>query len=180
MTTDSLHIRQAVSPHDLDPWLRQALLDCWVDVTNAGGAAGFPFPPIDTHHAAPALDTLVAGLSADTSRLLVAWAEGEPVGWLTIRRDTFRLTAHWGTVHHVQTHPAVRGRGIGAALMEEARRVARDEMGLEQLHLAARGGAGLETFYGRLGWKEIGRWPGALRLSPGDDRDEVLMALQPL
>ncbi|RDV48322.1 hypothetical protein DDV98_29620 [Streptomyces sp. IB2014 011-12] len=36
---------------------------------------------------------------------------------------------------------------------------------LEQLHLAARGGVGLEDFYGRLGWKEIGRWPGALRLA---------------
>ncbi|HCA87791.1 MAG TPA: hypothetical protein DEQ61_21410 [Streptomyces sp.] len=48
----------------------------------------------------------------------------------------------------------------------------RDEMGLEQLHLAARAGVGLEAFYGRLGWKEVGRWLGALRLGPGDDRDE--------
>ncbi len=53
-------------------------------------------------------------------------------------------------------------------------------MGLEQLHLAVRGGMGLETFYGRLGWREVGRWPGALRLRPGDDRDEVLMLLAPL
>ncbi|WP_373310989.1 hypothetical protein [Streptomyces alanosinicus] len=50
-------------------------------------------------------------------------------------------------------------------------------MGPEQLRLAARGGAGLEQFYGRLGWKEIGRWPEALRLAVGDDRDEVLMVL---
>ncbi|MGW7018137.1 GNAT family N-acetyltransferase [Streptomyces decoyicus] len=83
-------------------------------------------------------------------------------------------------MHHVQTHPGVRGRGIGAALMTEAREVARQEMGLEQLHLAARAGVGLEDFYGRFGWKEIGRWPGALRLAPGDDRDEILMVLQPL
>jgi hypothetical protein len=48
-------------------------------------------------------------------------------------------------------------------------------LGLEQLHLAARAGEGLETFYGNLGWKEIGRWPGALRFGSGDDRDEVLM-----
>jgi hypothetical protein len=53
-------------------------------------------------------------------------------------------------------------------------------MGLEQLHLAARGGMGLERFYARLGWREIGRWPGALRLAPGDDRDEILMVLSPL
>ena len=58
--------------------------------------------------------------------------------------------------------------------------IARQEMGLEQLHLAARGGMGLERFYARLGWREIGRWPGALRLAPGDDRDEVLMILAPV
>ncbi len=39
---------------------------------------------------------------------------------------------------------------------------------------------GLEDFYGRLGWAEIGRWPDALRLAPGDDRDEILMILRPL
>ena len=64
--------------------------------------------------------------------------------------------------------------------MHEVRRVARNEMGLEQLHLAARDGVGLEDFYGRLGWKEVGRWPGALRFAQGDDRDEILMALAPL
>lgn len=32
----------------------------------------------------------------------------------------------------------------------------------------------------RLGRREVGRWPGALRLAPGDDRDEVLMILAPL
>ncbi|MFC8257709.1 hypothetical protein ACFUNF_08735 [Streptomyces sp. NPDC057291] len=37
--------------------------------------------------------------------------------------------------------------------------------GLQQLRLAARAGAGLENFYGRLRWKEIGRRPGALRLA---------------
>ena len=39
---------------------------------------------------------------------------------------------------------------------------------------------GLEEFYGRLGWREIGRWPGALRFGASDDRDEVLMLLAPL
>ncbi|MEV0443723.1 GNAT family N-acetyltransferase [Streptomyces spectabilis] len=180
MTTDSFasfHVHQAASARDTDPHLCRALLECWVDVTNDGGAAGFPLPPIDIQHAAPALDAIIEGLAPHTSRLLTAWDGGELVGWLHLRRDPAPLTAHWGTVHHVQTHPSVRGRGIGAALMEHAHHVARTEMGLEQLHLAARAGAGLESFYARLGWKEIGRWPGALRLAPGDDRDEILMLL---
>ncbi len=164
----------------VDARLRHALIDCWVDVTNAGGAAGFPFPPIDAQQAAPALDAILTNLAPNTCRLLVALAEGEVVGWLNIRRDPFALIAHWGTLHHVQTHPRVRGRGIGVALMARARQVAREEMDLEHLHLAARGGVGLEHFYGRLGWKEIGRWPDALRLASGDDRDEILMILAPL
>ncbi|MGD6741406.1 hypothetical protein ACOKM3_06095 [Streptomyces sp. BH106] len=39
------------------------------------------------------------------------------------------------------------------------------------------GGAALMR---RFGWKEIGRRPGALRLAPGHDRDEILMHLAPL
>ncbi|MEW9528322.1 N-acetyltransferase family protein [Microbispora sp. NPDC049125] len=156
------------------------LVDCWIAVTNAGGAAGFPFPPVDESDVRPAAEKIVAGLDPARSRLILAMVGGAFAGWLHIRRDLDPLVAHWGTVHHVQTHPAFRGRGIGAALVNHARRVARDEMGLEQLRLAARAGVGLENFYGRLGWKEIGRWPGALRLGPADDRDEILMILSPL
>ncbi len=64
--------------------------------------------------------------------------------------------------------------------MTEVRHIARDEMNLEQLHLAARGGAGLEAFYTSPGWKEIGRWPDAQRHAGDDDRDKVLMLLAPL
>ncbi|MFF4607323.1 GNAT family N-acetyltransferase [Streptomyces sp. NPDC001339] len=180
MNTDSIQLHQATTPHAVGPQLRSQLIDCWIEVTNAGGAAGFPFPPIDAQQAAPGVDAIIDSLAPDTCRLVMALAGGELVGWLNIRCDTFALVAHWGTLHHVQTRPAIRGRGVGAALVDEARRIAREEMGLEQLRLAARGGMGLEDFYGRLGWKEIGRWPGALRLSPDDDRDEVLMVLKPL
>lgn len=128
-------------PQDVPPLLRQDLIDCWVEVTNAGGAAGFPFPPV----------TAV-----------------EP------------LIRHGGSVHHLQSRPGYRGRGIGMALMRELHRVARDELGLEQLHLAIRGRMGLEDFYCRLGWREVGRWPNKLRLAPDDTRDEVLMMLNPL
>ncbi|GGV74088.1 N-acetyltransferase [Streptomyces longisporoflavus] len=175
-----LDILQFTAPDQVTERLRRELAACWVEVTNAGGAAGFPFPPVDEGEVAPAVDRIVGALAPETSRLLVARARGELVGWLNVRRDLFELTAHWGTLHHVQTRPTLRGRGFGVALVNEVRSVARDEMGLEQLHLAARGGTGLEEFYGRLGWKEVGRWPGALRLAPGDDRDEVLMLLAPL
>ncbi|MFE2973062.1 GNAT family N-acetyltransferase [Streptomyces sp. NPDC059340] len=180
MAADSLTFQQLTTPSDVTPQLQRALAECWVEVTNAGGAAGFPFPPVDAATVAPTLVRIIDLLSPDSNRLLTATLDGELAGWLCLRRDRFELIAHWGTLHHVQTRTAVRGRGIGLALMNEVRRIARDEMGLEQLHLAARGDVGLEDFYGRLGWKEVGRWPGALRLAPGDDRDEILMILAPL
>ncbi|MEU7882933.1 GNAT family N-acetyltransferase [Microbispora bryophytorum] len=169
---------QITDGREMSPDLRQELVECWVTVTNAGGAAGFPFPPVTSDEVAPVADQLIAGLDPERGRLLLALVGGTLAGWLNVRRNVDPLIAHWGTVHHVQTHTSFRGRGIGAALMRQVRQVAREEMGLEQLRLAARGGVGLEDFYGRLGWKEIGRWPAALRLAPGDDRDEILMVLE--
>ena len=75
---------------------------------------------------------------------------------------------HRGSGHHGKK---------GVALMHRVRDIARDEMGLERLSLSARGGVGLEDFYRKVGWVEVGRWPGALRIAPGDDRDSILMSL---
>ncbi|WP_030686397.1 GNAT family N-acetyltransferase [Streptomyces globisporus] len=171
---------QFTAPESLPDGLAAALAECWTEVSDAGGAAGFPFPPVDPAEVAAAVDRIVTGLAPASSRLVVATVDGALAGWLCLRRDTHPLVAHWGTLHHVQTRLGVRGRGIGAGLVRSARAIAREEMGLEQLRLAARGGVGLEEFYGRLGWREIGRWPGALRLAAGDDRDEILMVLTPL
>ncbi|WP_426403173.1 GNAT family N-acetyltransferase [Streptomyces sp. R-07] len=171
---------QFTAPGALPDGLVPALVDCWTEVSDAGGAAGFPFPPVDPAEVTAAVDRIVAGLDPASSRLVVATVDGALAGWLCLRRDTFALIAHWGTLHHVQTRLGVRGQGIGAGLVRHARAIAREEMGLEQLRLAARGGVGLEEFYGRLGWREIGRWPGALRLAADDDRDEILMVLAPL
>jgi GNAT superfamily N-acetyltransferase len=177
---DTIELRQIVHPHEISAELAKELVDCWITVTNAGGAAGFPFPPVDVAQVAPVADRIITDLDPQRSRLVMAFVGETLAGWMNIRRDLNPLTAHWGTVNHVQSHTSFRGIGIGAALMTGAREIARDEMGLEQLHLAARAGVGLEGFYGRLGWKEIGRWHGALRLAPHDDRDEILMLLAPL
>ncbi|MFJ8856013.1 GNAT family N-acetyltransferase [Streptomyces sp. NPDC102437] len=180
MSQTALRFSQFTAREEVLPHLRTELAECWMEVTNAGGAAGFPFPPVTACEVTSALDTLLDSLAPGTSRLIIAHLDGELAGWLAVRRDPWALISHWGTLHHVQTRTTVRGLGVGAALVEEARRIARDDMHLEQLHLAARGGAGLETFYAKLGWKEIGRWPGALRLADGEDRDEILMLLAPL
>nr|WSW70723.1 GNAT family N-acetyltransferase [Streptomyces sp. NBC_00995] len=173
-------ITQITAVHEVAPELRRQLIDCWIAVTNSGGAAGFPFPPVQDDDVAPVTDQLLGRLHSQRSRLVTAGFGGLLAGWVVLNRDPHRLVGHWGTVHHLQTHPESRGRGVGSTLMREIRQIARDELGLEQLHLAARGGEGLEDFYGRLGWREVGRWPGALRLAPDDTRDEILMLLDPL
>ncbi|MFF7627700.1 GNAT family N-acetyltransferase [Streptomyces cyaneofuscatus] len=97
---------------------------------------------MDLAQTASAVEAIIAALAPETSRLLVVHVEGELAVWLNVRRDPFELVRHWGSVHHVQTRPAVRGRGLGMQLMREVRTLARKEMGLEQLHLAARAGVG--------------------------------------
>jgi hypothetical protein len=47
--------------------------------------------------------------------------------------------------------------------------------GWEFVHLTVRGGTGTEAFYRGLGYREVGRIPAALRVAPGDDRDEISM-----
>jgi GNAT superfamily N-acetyltransferase len=173
-------VGQYFDPAQVSAGIRRDILDCWITVSNSGGAAGFPFPPVDASIVGPVADELIAGLNPDSSRLLVAHVGDALAGWVHLRRHPDSVIAHWGTISHLQTLPGFRGQGVGSALMASARQIARQEIGLEQLHLAARGGMGLERFYAKLGWREIGRWPGALRLAPGDDRDEILMILRPL
>jgi GNAT superfamily N-acetyltransferase len=174
-----VEIVQAKRPEDMTPDAIRELINCWMTVANSGGAVGFAFPPVSYDDVSAVADQLIADLDPEYSQLLLARVDGVLAGWLSLSRYRDRVVPHWGVVKRVQTHPDFRGRGLGIALMHRVREVARDELGLEQLRLEARGGEGLEDFYGRLGWREIGRWPDALRFTQGD-RDEVLMLLAPL
>lgn len=156
--------------------LREELAACWAETANTGGAVGFPWPPVALAEAREAVDVLLAQIDAGRTILVVAHDPQGLAGWVSLDLNDHALVAHWATVRRLQTHPRARRRGIGRLLMEELAGIARAE-GLEQLHLAVRGGMGLEDFYRRLGWHVVGAWPRALRLSPDDRRDEVLMML---
>jgi GNAT superfamily N-acetyltransferase len=174
------YLIQLTDRSDVTPALRDGMIKCWTEVTNGSGAAGFPFPPVHKNDVAPVLDALFSRLHPDRERLLVALSGAALSGWVALSRDPNPLIANWGSVQHLQTLPSHRKRGVASALMNDLHRIARDEMHLEQLHLAARGGMGLENFYARLGWREIGRWPKAFRPALGETQDEVLMVLSPL
>ena len=161
----------------LTPELRAGITALWTDVSNAGGAVGF-VPPVTAETVRPTAERQFAGVAEGPDRLLIAQEEagGRPVAVLFFEDQRFNLMTHWRMLKRVMVDPAAQGRGHGSALLAEAERVAR-EWGLSGLRLTLRGGLGLEDFYARSGYKEVGRVPGAIRVAPGDERDDVTMWL---
>jgi GNAT superfamily N-acetyltransferase len=101
---------------------------------------------------------------------------GELAACLFFEDQRFELMTHWQLLKRVMVHPRFQGAGYGAELLAEAEQIARG-WGLSGLKLTLRGGRGLETFYGRSGYKEVGRIPGGIRVAPGEEYDDVLMWL---
>lgn len=160
--------------HAVDPDLRSALLDCWVDVTDAGGAVGF-LPPADRDAVARTLD-LALDEVGDDRRLLVVAEDGEGLaGFGFVVPQTGPVVGHRGTVLSLQVHPSRQGRGVGRVLVEGIHDAARGA-GLTQLTLFHREGLGLGAFYTAVGYREVGRWAATLRVADDDWRDDVWMA----
>lgn len=164
---------------ELDPEvtdeLRTRLVALWTDVTNAGGAVGF-VPPVTEDDIRPDADKRLAGIAGGQTRLLAAYDGDLLAGTAFYTFNTHRLMRHWAWVYSVMVHPSCQGRGLGRELMGEVERRGRG-MGLQALKLTCRGGLGLERFYESAGYKEVGRVPAAIRVGPGDDRDDVTMWL---
>lgn len=74
-------------------------------------------------------------------------------------------------------HPRHQGKGYGRDLMAATEAAARSVGNIDAVRLTCRGGLGLEHFYASCGYKEVGRVPGAVRVAPGDDRDDITMLL---
>lgn len=158
-----------------DPALVADLLHLWVAVTDAGGAVGFT-APADPETVARALRSQLMRVRDGRDALGVLQQDGRAVGMGFLVEGSTPLRAHWRTVLRVMVHPGIQGLGAGRRLLEGLHGIAR-ELGLEQLLLSVRGGTGTERFYERFGYVEIGRHPGAIRIAPGDDRDEIVMLL---
>ena len=162
---------------ELTPQLRAAIVDLWTDVSNAGGAVGF-VAPVSVERVLPTAEKQFAGVVDGPDRLLIAREadSGELAACVFFEGQRFELMTHWQLLKRVMVHPRCQGSGYGAELLAEAERVARG-WGLSGLKLTLRGGRGLENFYGRSGYKEVGRVPGAIRVAPGEEYDDVLMWL---
>ncbi|MER6734901.1 GNAT family N-acetyltransferase [Streptomyces puniciscabiei] len=161
----------------ITPELRDGFLDLWTDVSNAGGAVGF-VPPVTREEIRPELVRLFAQLAEGRNRLLVGHDEAEEVAaTAVISFNAHRLMRHWVWLYTVMVHPRHQGKGYGRDLLAAAADAARTFDGIEAIRLGCRGGHGLEHFYASCGYKEVGRVPGAIRVAPGDDRDDITMLL---
>jgi GNAT superfamily N-acetyltransferase len=159
------------------PALRDGVLDLWVDVSDAGGAVGF-VPPVTREAIRPELLKHLVAMGEGRARLLVGWdRDGRVAATAFITFNTHRLMTHWVWLYTVMVHPRHQGEGYGRDLLAAAEDAARGFDGIEAIRLTCRGGLGLERFYGSCGYKEVGRVPGAIRVAPGDDRDDITMLL---
>lgn len=165
----------AIDPSQVsDPALRADLLDTWIDATNAGGSVGFT-APAPVHAVAETLDRALDRVAGGKDLLGVLRNGDRYVGMgLLVDRYESALNVHWRTVLRVMVHPKYQGSGAGTTLMTGLRQSAVD-LGLEQLQLTVRDGNNLEKFYERLGYRVVGRHPRAVRVSPDDYRDEIML-----
>lgn len=57
--TELLQMNWLTTPAMVEPRVRNQLLECWRDVSNAGGAVGFPFPPVSDDQVLSSIDAMV-------------------------------------------------------------------------------------------------------------------------
>ncbi|MCI2416271.1 GNAT family N-acetyltransferase [Saccharopolyspora sp. K220] len=161
-------------PHRVDtphPDLVDALADLWGRVTVAGGAVGFsPTDPVDQLRAAAA--SLVEDIRVKKAHLITIGQQHVLVGLAVLRPRQLPVRKHTGELVWLAVDPVLQGKGWGKQLLD-AVLVQAQAIGLEKLDLVTRSGHDLERFYEAHGWVERGRWPGAVRVAPGDDRDEI-------
>ena len=69
--------------------MQAQLLSCWRDVSNAGGAVGFPFLPDTTGQVRAAIDALIGSLDPSLNRILVATVDQRLAGWFSWGTRTF-------------------------------------------------------------------------------------------
>ncbi|GAA2738739.1 hypothetical protein GCM10009867_31450 [Pedococcus aerophilus] len=159
----------------LNETVRREVLALWTAVNDAGGAVGF-LPGAPVERVAEALTAHERQMGAGDA---VAGALREPdgtlVGWAWWVRTPNPLLHHGRWLYRVMVDPTRQRRGLGLLLMAGMHRIARED-DVELLQLGVRSGSGASDFYAQCGYTEVGRIPGAIRVAPGDDRDDVTMA----
>lgn len=154
---------------------RAAVLDLWCAVNDDGGAVGFlpGAPRSAVTQALAAHEEQMADGSAVA--VLLRATGGSVVGlgfWVGAANP---MLAHTRTGYRIMTDPTRRGRNLGRLLLAAMHRVARARA-VELVTVGVRSGLGITRFYEGAGYDEVGRVPAAIRVAPGDDRDDIVLA----
>jgi acetyltransferase len=139
-------------------------------VTRKGGAVGFPVDVEESVVRATA-EKLLMDVDAGVLEMLCDREEGRLVGTVMLRPGAGPVIAHRVELQKLMIHPDLQGGGRGGRMLARAVERAR-ELGYAQLRLSTRGGTPLPAFYERHGWTQVGLFPRALLVAPGDLRDE--------
>lgn len=155
----------------VDDGFVEELAELWYRVSVAGGSVGF-----GTHVERAEVDPVAARIAAETTAgrttLIAARRAGRLVGTVRLERGSEPVVRHRAMLKLLMVDPDIQRSGLGRRLVDAAVSAAADD-GVEQLYLSARSRTGLERYYTRLGWREVGRFPAGIRVADGDDRDEV-------
>ena len=145
----------------------------WIAVTDAGGSIGLS-PPVTDAQARPLAVGLLDEVRDGQVTLLAAHQDERLVGLVSVYRPPSFRTGHRAYLRRLQVHPDQQGTGLGGRLVEAAHAHA-SQHGAELAIVEVRDGEGLDGFYHRYGYVEVGRIPDALAFEDGSRRDEVLM-----
>lgn len=165
------HIRP-VSPIELAGHL-QALVELLAESVNEGASLGF-LPPISFDQALDYWLSVRRDLQADTRLLVGAFVDDRIVGSGQLSLPTWPNAHHRAEVHKLFVASALRGQGVGRALLTALHQIAR-ERGRSLILLNTRRGESTEGFYKGLGYKEVGVVPGYTVGSAGERYDTVAL-----
>lgn len=152
----SLIIRP-LSPAELDIVIED-LVELLRETVNGGSSLGFIAPLVREEARAYWL-SLRPALQTDSRLLLAAFADGRVVGSVQMSFAPWPNARHRAEVQKLFVAPALRGQGVGRALMIAIHDAAR-ERGRSLLLLNTRHRGRAEGFYKDLGYREIGVIPG--------------------
>lgn len=167
----SLTIRPVTSA-ELDD-LVPALVELLRDTVHGGSSLGF-MPPVARAEVREYWVSLYPAIKTGARLLLAAFNDDGVIGSVQLNFPPWPNARHRAEVQKLFVGPAMRGQGVGRALMMAVHDVAR-ERGRTLLLLNTRHRGPAEGFYKDLGYREIGVIPGYATAPTGDRYDDIAL-----
>lgn len=158
------------SPADFERLLPD-LVELLRDSVNNGALLGF-LAPLTDEESWDYWTSIRAELRACTRLLVTARNDAGLVGCGQLELAPWPAARHRAEIQKVFVAPALRGRGVGRALLTVLHDTAR-RCGRSLVHLNTRQGAPSEGFYKRLGYQQAGVFPG-FTLGASGERGNVV------